>query len=317
MSDAEQLTETLLGRADRRREAPPDVRDRVFQAVEAEWRSTSRARSRWPIAAVAAVVLAAFLAGALNWERTDPFAVQIAATRGLVVDKTRYTHGGTQIELTPGTAMVAERTSRLTGANGTEFRLRAGSAITWNSEHEIRIDAGAVYVDTHGGSGMRFETPAGTVEDIGTRFMVTVGSGQVEVAMRDGAVRMTTSHGINVARAASGVGDVLVVDNTGARKILDQTSVRRWDWILEAHPGYQETSVSRLLEAIARDLGLELEYLSPDVKAVALDARMVGDLGELQPNDALEVVLATNGLRRLETSPGRLVIDLPAHKQPD
>jgi len=297
----------LLGRAGRRPEPPADVRARVLAAAEAEWNARKR-RRRWPLLAVAAGVAAMVVAGMLVRIGATTFDVRLAETDALLVDARHYEQGGATLELAPGTAMSAGSAARLVSAAGADVRLRAGTELTWEAADRIALTDGAVYVDTHGRSGFRVETPAGVVEDVGTRFMVTVADDTVEVAMRQGLTRIDTPHGRFTAGVDDGGGDVLRIDPQGAVAREEPLSGARWEWIHEVHPGYRETAVPRLLEEIARDLGMPLEYANADVQAAIANARISGDLGDLGPRDALRVVLAADGLALVDDSDERLLV---------
>lgn len=314
MTDSERAIEELLGRAARRAEPPADVRARVLAAVEAEWHA-GRRRRRWPVFAAAAAVALAILAGLLTQVGGGSFEVQLTRTESLSLDGARYLHGGTVLEIRSGATMAAESVSRLVGPGGTELRLRGGTVLTWIGPDQVELADGALYVDTHGRSGFRVATPAGVVQDIGTRFMVTVDGDAVEVAMREGETRIDTARGSLVARADAAGGDVLRIDAAGATKRAEPTSEARWEWIHDAHPGYQERSVPVLLSRIADDLGVGLDYATPGVRAAIGNARMAGDLSELGPREALRVVVATNGLALVEAPEGRMVVALQSARE--
>jgi len=307
MSDSERTIQALLERGHRRPEPPDDVRARVLAAVEAEWNATRRKRP-WPVFAAAAAVAVAILGGVLLQAGGEQFEVELAQTGSLVLDGARYTQGGSVLEVHPGSTMTAESASRVVVADGVELRLRAGTELSWAAPNQVSLAAGAIYLDSHGRSGFRVATSAGVVEDIGTRFMVTVAPDAVEVAMREGVTHIDTVHGRYVAGTHATDGDVLRVDAQGVQRQSEPIHAERWEWIHEAHPGYRESSVPLLLSRIAGDLGLALDYAAPGVRAAIETAQIEGDLGTLAPREALHIVLATNGLEQVEGPANRLVV---------
>jgi ferric-dicitrate binding protein FerR (iron transport regulator) len=151
-------------------------------------------------------------------------------------------------------------------------------------------------------------TPIGLIEDIGTVFMVAIDGKDVEVAMREGTTRIHTAQGILTATGDREVGDVVRISAQAAITTTEPTSSTRWDWIHGAHPGYRETSVPLLLNAIANDLGRRLAYASPGVEASVQNLRIEGDISQLSPDEALRVVLATSGLTAVADGDHQLVI---------
>ena len=316
MLDSERAFEELLGGATRRPEPAAEVRERVLAAVEAEWHA-SRRRRRWPPLAAAAAVAVAILAGVLGQGSFRQFEVQLAQTQALSLDGTEYQKGGATLEVRPGSTMIAGSATRVVGTGGTELRLRAGTELTWNAPDRVTVSAGALYVDTHGQSGFQVTTPAGVVQDIGTRFMVTVADDVVEVAMREGATRIDTAHGqLHGPHRCNRRGRGADRRARARPSVPSRPASARWDWIHEAHPAYRERSVPALLGQIAEDLGLGLDYASPARPGRRSRTRDIeGDLGALEPRDALHVVLATNGLTLADQTQNRIVVEFQSAGQ--
>jgi hypothetical protein len=240
--------------------------------------------------------------------RDESFNLEVAATDSLWVDDAHHEKGGERIQVQPGTTMVADAASRLRTADGADLRLRAGTEIRWMAPDSISLETGSIYVATEGGNHIEVRTPMGVVTDIGTRFMVTLDEGALEVAMRDGITEIATDHGMYVAQADTYSGDVVRVADHRISARSEPASDNRWSWIHEVHPGYSETGVADLLNAIATDLGLPLAFSSPAVKASIMSLQLDGDISGLAPQDALQVVLGTSGLKLLPQSEERLLI---------
>lgn len=307
MSDGDKSLEALLRGASPRPEPPPEVRDRVFAAVEREWHARNRRRFR-PMTAVAAAAAVAILIGVTFLRQGEAFIVELTATESVWVNGEHLDSGDRRLRVSPGTQMVADAVAGLTTSSGTDLRLRAGSEISWLGPDVIRLEDGALYVATEGSNHMEIRTPMGVVTDIGTRFMVTLEDGALEVAMREGITEIATSHGTYVAEAEAFSGDVVRVADNRISARSEPASDDRWRWIHEVHPGYTETHVAGLLAAIATDLGVPLAFSSPAVKASTLSLELTGDLSGLPPRDALTVVLETSGLQLLSDDGARLLI---------
>lgn len=307
--------EALLGGVVPRREPPDEVRQRVFAQVDQAWRQRKRRRWRLPVALAASALLATVLAMLLT---SPPPGVdlEVAQGGGIWVDGI-FEPAGSRVTLLPGARVEARGGTRLLSRDGVEVRLRQGTQLTWLGPREVELGQGSVYVDTAGLSGMRVHTRMGVVRDIGTVFMVTLDEVAMEVAIRDGRVAIETDRGDYRAGARGLEGDVVKVD---AHRIVAErapASSDRWSWIYEVHPGYHEEAIAELLGAIAGDLGLSLEFASPEARARARERRLEGDLAGLTPREALDVVLATTGLERRDSEPGRLVIALPSGRDPE
>ena len=113
-------------------------------------------------------------------------------------------------------------------------------------------------------------------------------------APRSGKTLVESSLGDYQAAA----GDVLLISENQAISRSEPLSDDRWDWIHSVPRGYEQARVTLLLTAIAQDLGLQLEYANPGVEAWVMNLQLHGDnLEGLAPRQALEIVLATSGLR--------------------
>jgi ferric-dicitrate binding protein FerR (iron transport regulator) len=298
--------ESLLERAAPRPEPPAAVRARVLAAVEGEWRRQKRRRWRLPVglaAALALAVVALLLAG-----REPNIPVHVSHTGGAWVDGRLLASGGADLLLEPGAVLEARAPTRLTAGARTEIRLRAGTRLAWLAAEHVALEQGTIYVDTHGRGQLRVRTEFGEVRDVGTRFMVTLRDGGMEVALREGAAAIDTEHGRYTARARAQRGEVVLVRGDGVVAQLEPASAERWSWIHQVHPGYSSREILPLLRQISEDLGVALEFRSPAVEAAALQGRLEGDISGLEPAQALEVVLATSGFAVERPAPDRLVI---------
>lgn len=292
----------------RRPEPPAEVRQRVLTAVEREWRQHKRRRWRLPLAMAAAMLLA--VAGAfLLTLPGDGVMLRVAESGGVRLGDHRFRQGD-ELLLDGNSTLIAETATRLHGASGLELRLRPGTRLNWPAPGTLVLQTGTVYVDTDGAERLQVRTPLGVVSDIGTTFMVTVREGAMEVAMREGVTSIDTEHGIYTARAGDHRGDVVTVDRDKVSSSIEPASAQRWAWIHAVHPDYRQREVVALLRVIAADLGLGLAFASPAVEAAALQSRLEGDLTGLNPQQALDVVLATSGLARAAVSgDDRLLIE--------
>src|SRR5262245_57958533 len=76
----------------------------------------------------------------------------------------------------------------LTG--GGELRMNEGTVVSFAGVREIKVDRGAIYLDSGPTSGsLVVRTPVGVVRDLGTRFEIGLVDGSWRVRVRDGLVR--------------------------------------------------------------------------------------------------------------------------------
>ncbi len=298
--------QSLLRRHEPRREPPDEVRARVLAAVENEWRRHKRRRWRLPLA-LAATLMLAVAAGLLVTLRVEPVEVYVAESHGLWIDGAL--HRGGSIVVPPRARLTVDGPTRLVTDQGLELRLREDTRLTWLRPATLQLEAGSLYVATGGRTGLEVRTPMGVVRDIGTTFLVTLEGETLEVALREGAAAVATAHGTYTARSLGDHrGEVVTVS---AERIIarpEPAAASRWAWTHRAHPGYRERRLVPLLRAVARDLGKPLEFATPEVEAWASQVRLEGDLEDVGPEQALEVVLATTALARLHPEVERLVV---------
>jgi ferric-dicitrate binding protein FerR (iron transport regulator) len=190
--------------------------------------------------------------------------------------------------------------------NGTSVRLDAGSRACLLSPTIIELKAGAVYVDTGGEAG-RFEvrTAMATARDVGTQFEVRLLDRTVRLRVRTGVVELTDG-----ARSVSGRGGTeITLSNSGAvsRPIAAHGSEWEWTARVSAPLDIEGMALSIFLERIAREHGWALHYADPALAREASGVILHGSVNGLTPQEAVEVAIATSGLRhRLES--GELVV---------
>lgn len=279
-----------------------EASDRAFAAVEKEWESVTsayrrRARRRWAAAAAVLVAVTGALVGLLVTVAPAPRALlvqgDVAIGAGSVPAVT-----GTALELDPAADIVSRTASRWVAADGVDVRLAQNSRVRWTRTDEIRLLEGTVYVATEGTSPFAVDTRFGRVLDIGTRYQVRAFDDRVEVAVREGRVQITSSHG----EALSGEVDeltaaVLAVHADGVFRFTEPSTAQRWAWIHEAPAGYDSDEPLILLRDIARDLGKQVRFRSVGVQASLASVRVDGDFSGMTPIDALQILAAATSIR--------------------
>jgi ferric-dicitrate binding protein FerR (iron transport regulator) len=263
----EEQVRHLLEEAGPRPEVPPEDLAKIKAAFRAEWEGHVR-RRRSPdrrLWLLAASVLLAIGLGWWFWPASPPASV-----------------AGPELETETPAAF------RLKGAS---LRLDAGSRVRLVSASEIRLERGAVYIDSQGAGTVAVQTPLGTVTEIGTQFEVRLLESAVRVRVREGAVRVE-SH-----RAEAGTELTLKADGSVTQSRIAAYGPP-WDWVLKAAPPIriEGLTLEEVLDRVARETGWTVRYEDPGLAASAGEIVVHGNVEHLAPEQALEVVLPGAGL---------------------
>lgn len=208
---------------------------------------------------------------------------------------------------TAGAGEPAVGRAALRLAGGASLRLDAGSRVRLVSASLIELERGAVYLDSGGGSrrprAVEVRTPLGTAREVGTQFEVRLlGLGEaaaLRVRVREGAVRVDRSGG-SAAPYLTGAGVELTLraDGSVARRRIAGHGAP-WAWVLAAAPplAIEGLTLQQFLDRVARETGWTIRYADPDLAASARSIVVHGNLGDLRPDEAPDVVLPGAGLR--------------------
>ena len=323
--------EADLGRglraAGRRARPAEDVERSVRAAVYAEWQCTvamrrARRRRRVGYAAVAALGVMGVGAWLSSTRLTAPGAPIASIER--VDGEVRYAAGplplwrvaGERLALTVGDELRTGDGGRVALAldNGLSVRLDHGTRVELAAEDRIVVRQGAVYIDSGAEeagaeSSLAIDTPAGTVRHLGTQYEVRLLEPGVRVRVREGRVVLERpSDGVLRARA----GEQLTVSPDGT---VERAAVPvhgdAWQWAVAIAPAFEIDGrpLAQFLAWASRELGREIAYATPEAQAAATRIILSGSVAGLAPEEALNAVLATTGLRRADED-GRIVIDL-------
>jgi ferric-dicitrate binding protein FerR (iron transport regulator) len=326
----------LLAATGARPQPSDEARARVRAAVEAEWRARRPAvaqaetRSRpgrlrslttgWALAAAMVASLG------LVWlmQARGPSAVQVAAIER--VDGTVQLQRGRRgdaVAMVAGQPLLAgdriqtgERGRLvLRSAAGIELRLDHDSRLAWAAPDAVRLTAGAAYVDADAAgattSRLVIETPAGEVRHLGTRYQVRVLERGIEVAVREGRVRVDSGHEPVIGRA----GERLTVANGLVSRTTIAATATEWQWaeLLAGSFAIEGRSLQEFLHWVERETGREVVFRSEAAREAAERTVLRGSVDGLTPSAAIEAVLPTTGLE-WRTEDERLLIGAPGNR---
>jgi len=296
--------EALLSDAGARPRPSNTARDMAYAALREEWQAKAtahRQRRRQRVISMTAAAAVLVTALGVSWRVfEDPsWSAQLAA--GTILFDGQAISGEQTLTLVHDDELQATAPVRLVLPAGTDLRLAAGSQARWLSADSLYLSRGRAYVDTRNISDFSIETPYGEVRDIGTRYMVSLEAESMNVAVREGAAVISSTHGESTARAAAQQTAVVHVDRSGIKSHREAASDERWNWIHGVASGYTERTVPALLEAIGRDLGKRVVYANRGVEATIANTSVQGTLANLAPDEALQLVARSAGLVLTET----------------
>jgi hypothetical protein len=320
----EDRTARLVRMAGPRSTVPPTRAERVRSTVYAQWQVNCHRRAvrRWILSVVLVVATTAVLVLMLGRlalvdrpvvpsgepvalvEQIDGIPRRVSdapdAPQGAGLSRNDAVRTGEWI-VTDARARVALRFF-----DGTSVRLDIGSRARPLSAGVIELATGAVYVDTGQESG-RFEvrTELATARDVGTQFEVRVVDRTLRLRVRTGLVEL--SDGVRSVSGRGGTEVSLSAAGAVSRPIAVHGS--EWDWTARVLPplAIEGLALSTFLERIAREHGWALRYADSTLARDASGITLHGSVNGLAPHEAVEVAVATSGLRhRFER--GELVV---------
>lgn len=313
----------LLQAAGPRPAVPEERTSRVRGAVHAHWRRTIATRRRaWLIAwsavpvAAAAVAVVLVASGALKKMRLTPPAAGPVATLERSEGSVLWLNGPS-----PGVGAGLDAASALeTGVDGrVALRLGGGASVRVDvrtrlrliSDDELALDRGAAYVETSGaaasGATVMVRTALGTVRDIGTRFQVRASPEALRVSVREGVAAI--EHRGRAHSAPAGTGLTMDDDGNVTSRPVPPFDAE-WDWVQEVAPPFdlEGRRLGEYLAWIGKETGLRIEYADASIPADASSVLLHGSVEGLRPDETLEAVLPTCGLRH-RIGAGAVVIE--------
>ena len=268
---------------------PEDAVRRARQAVQGAWLETVQQRRRktraaWAIAASLLLVMSmlALSRSAMDWLfGPGPTVAVLESATGTGL---RPSPGSTtplesskpavlgDVLRAGDTVATAEGLAALRLSGGASLRLDAHTRLTWIAAQELRLEAGAVYVD----SGPRdaqitIRTPFGIVRDIGTQFEARLDGSDLRIRVRDGEVEVLKGRRRSVAKR----GVEMTVETDGEVR-RDTVEIHGEPWL-----AYQSVAPSFELEGatladylrwLIRETGWTLDFTDP---AIAIEAKSV------------------------------------------
>jgi ferric-dicitrate binding protein FerR (iron transport regulator) len=321
----DQDLERLLKSAGPREKPPADVEHHVRERLHADWiamlgegRARRRLRTQFALAAgILAAAVGLWLAGPRM--AGPPEAVgTVASASGEIRERTGWLSGWRVLE--GGDVVVAGRTletgaegrAALALAGGLSARLDHGTRVALLESGKLRLDRGALYVDSGAdarrAAALEVQTDAGSVRHVGTQYEVRVLDRGIELRIREGRVEWrSTGGGVELGHA----GEQLVISDDG-RVSREAASAygEGWDWAAAAAPAIdiEGLPLTRFLAWAGRELGRDVEYAQSLSEAELAAIVVHGSTAGLTPIEALHAVLSTTSVQAMVVD-GRIVVE--------
>lgn len=317
--DEEMLTR-LLRLADEGPPIPREEIERTRLAVRQVWLETVRRRRRrrirWSMGAVAAAVIIVVLVSTMMDRPTigsSPIVAQVEALSG---EAWIETASGERVRLVetseiPGEATVisaAGARMALRLSTGHSVRIDRSTVVTLLEADHLRLDHGAVYVDSgpiHS-VGIRVTTPTGDASDIGTRFLVRYENEHLRVLVRSGIVLVNLPD--EDLRLDPGRG-VVISPDSDPEWITVTPWASDWEWARAVTPPFEVEgrTVDAFLRWYERETGRAVRYSDEKSERLAKQTTIYGGVVEGAPELAAESILLSAGLEGAAQN-GELVI---------
>jgi len=299
----------LIREAGRRPPIPPDDLSDITATARTAWRHATAARRargphrRWYT--LAASLLLALLASSWWLATRTSSVLEPIATVELQTGRNQVAVGD---KLSIGTTLTTEeregeRPARLAlrMVSGQSVRVDSGSRVLLLSESRLRLERGAMYLDSGstaaGGPVLEILTPVGSAHEIGTQFEVRVlqPGDTVRVRVREGTVSLQGDGGAHAVVRGEEI--VLQSDGSVARRTVAPDGPE-WEWVLAAAPALdiEGRSLATYLEWLARETGWRIEYADAALERSADTILLHGTIEGLRPEESVGVILQGSGL---------------------
>ena len=212
--------------------------------------------------------------------------------------RTRVEVGDT---IPPGSWLETEGRGRVSVRldSGVSLRMDVETRLSLDSPSVVRLDRGAVYVDTgvghEGGRALEVRTELGVARDIGTQFELRLRNEDISVRVREGMVQLSREGKTHDAPA----GNEVKVNASGTierRALLPHG--KEWDWIADLAPPFtlDGASLEEFLGWVTREHGFRLRFDDQTLADAASTMLLEGPALHMTPERALRTVLPTCGL---------------------
>lgn len=186
----------------------------------------------------------------------------------------------------------------LTFGDSLSLRVNVNSRVRIDSEDQITLASGAIYVDSGGlstGSDLRITTPAGEVKHQGTQYLVSVSPGTTRIVVREGRVQLGGTRDYTQVTA----GERIDIDDAGRISRAPAPSFGElWEWVSMIVPSIDldNRPLTEFLSWMIREHGWQLRYASSSAEQTAQSIRLHGSAQGRTALETLQRVSLITGL---------------------
>ncbi|HSQ70587.1 MAG TPA: FecR family protein [Steroidobacteraceae bacterium] len=316
LQDQDRDIAALLRASGPRPRLPDSAAAALRQAVEKEWRASLQSRVERRRRTFLALAASIGIAGIGLWLLHPARAPQNLAIASLTrtTGQVQYREPGRDWQpAVPGTilrtsmelASGSDGRSALELESGVQLRLDADTRLSFDDPRTATLAHGSLYVDTGAAPAdstraFQVETPHGRVSHLGTQYLARVDDESLRVAVREGGVSISSPRGSFTGMA----GEQLMLSSAGLERAPIEPYAEDWRWVGQVMPPYEieGRSVEEFLAWTARETGRSVRFASAEARELARQTTLRGSIGGLEPEQALDAVLATTSLQpRIET----------------
>jgi ferric-dicitrate binding protein FerR (iron transport regulator) len=313
--DGKDPIERLLKLAGSRPQPDAERKAEFKKHLHAEWHSvtapaTQRRTFQWTAAVLVAAAAVFLVVWPPLWRITPDVPVsnvvgRVVRSEGLVRSLPTGTASAPAQPVTVGDEIRTDTLIDTTAGgrvavaldDGASLRVDVGTRMVMLRERVVRLDQGAVYVDSRldRNRPILVQTQNGEVRDIGTQFEVRAGSSTLLVRVREGEV-IVDRRGSSISARA---GELLSIDPQG-RPARSAAPVfgPEWEWVAAIAPQFrlEGSTVQQFLDWVGREQGWRWRFADADTARRAAGIVTHGSVEGYTPEEALAIVLPTCGL---------------------
>ena len=325
-SAQEDLVKRALQQAGRRSDIPPDIHTRIKENFRLELKASSssfQVRPNYFSAALKAACLLVLIAGTYFtyptfFSKEIPVATIDFVSGGLngsdldgdeliFVAQSPVRRGETLITSSESFAEIIY--------NGSSLRMNANSSVQLFEDH-IQLNRGQIYLDSSRESQTEqplvVMTSFAEIHDIGTQFLVTVSDEGLVTSVREGLISVDLGEDKYLAQPTeSAYAKTISVSKTGEVSQLDiNRTDEDWNWILKASSRFkiEGASIAEFLVWVSHEMHYEIQYDNRGTQLLASSTILHGPIEVLNPDQDVELILATAELQVDRSTDGVLAI---------
>jgi|TARA_Y100000310_G_scaffold339492_1_gene432327 hypothetical protein len=316
---------SLMRLAGPRESLPQDVKARLEESFREELRKSKQRRTVRNLAglsAAAAVLLLAVMLTLPSEQQPSTVVASVVRMTGAVLLNSDGSGSDIGSGIAVGTRVRTGTDGRLLlsfGTGGTTVRLDHATELILQSESQLFLNSGSIYIDTGGDSQTQSHLTVSTafadITDVGTQYLISSASSSTTVTVREGVVRVVTDDQQMEGHAMPDAAQQLSISNT---RMVTSSSIAKhggsWSWIHSIAPGFDTDKRHPIdfLNWVSRETGRPLRFASGASERAANEGVLTGSIHRLEipPLEAMRETLKTTALQSIPSEDGTILIAL-------